>query len=476
MSVPEGLDAPAVRAARSGVGDSGGAWIVGGAVRDSLLGRPLVDVDLAVTGEVETIAKAIASGAGAAGFQLSEEFATWRVAARDSSWRLDLAPLRGGSIEDDLGERDFTVNAMAMPLAGSEPVDPHGGRADLEARLLRTVSDRCFTDDPLRLLRAARIGAELDMALDPATLELARRDARRAAEPAGERQLAELRAIVRGPDPLRGLGLLDEIGATAAVLPELEALRGVEQNPYHHLDVHGHTLAVLERALEIERPDRLEELFGEHAGPIGGLLVEPLADELDRAGGLRLGAVFHDLGKPGTRTVTDEGRVMFLGHDQTGAELVGSICERLRTSRRLRTHLESLTRHHLRLGFLVHHRPLSRRQVYDYLLATDPSPVDVILLTVADRLATQGPKTRPEAVSSHLDLARELMGDALRWQLEGPPRPPLTGDDLVSELGLEEGPVLGKVLGELSAASFAGELSTREEAVEMARRLAGAGL
>jgi putative nucleotidyltransferase with HDIG domain len=469
MTAPAAFDAPAVRAAREGAGGVEAVWIVGGAVRDALLGRPLLDLDLVVGGDVEAIAKAIAGAAGAACFQLSDRFATWRVAARDSSWNVDVTAMRGDALEADLAERDFTINAMAVPLGGGDPIDPHGGRADLDARLLRTVGERAFADDPLRLLRAARIGAELELSIEPGTLELARRDATRAAEPAGERQFAELRAIVRGQSPLRGLALLDEIGATQSVLPELEELRGVEQNPYHHLDVLGHTRAVLERAIELERPERLEELFGSHAEALVALLAEPLADELDRAGGLRLAALLHDVGKPATRTVTDEGRVMFLGHDRAGVEIVGSLCARLRTSRKLRKHLESLTLNHLRLGFLVHERPLSRRQVYDYLRATAPAPVDVILLTVADRLATQGPKTSPEALEAHLDLARELMGDALEWQLNGPPKPPVSGEDLATELGIPEGPELGRLLAELAAATFAGEVTSREEAVERAR-------
>ena len=140
---------------------------------------------------------------------------------------------------------------------------------------------RSFADDPLRLLRAARLAAELDLDVDPGTLTLARAEAGSAAEPAGERQLAELRQLLGGPDPLRGLELLDELGLTAVVLPEVEELRGVEQGPNHHLDVHGHTLAVLEHLLEVESD--LERFAGERAAEVAGLLAEPLADEMTRA-------------------------------------------------------------------------------------------------------------------------------------------------------------------------------------------------
>jgi len=458
-------DSPAVTLARAALAGRDDAWIVGGAVRDALLCRPLLDLDLAVPrGEEEGAGRAIAKAGEGHAFELSGEFATWRVEL-GQPWRVDVTGLRAASIEDDLAARDFTVNAIAVPLAGGEPLDPTGGARDLEARMIRAAGPRSFLDDPLRLLRAARIAAELAFEIDPDTVSLASADAGRAAEPAGERQFAELHGIVAGPDPLRGLALMDELTITAVVLPELEGLRGVEQNPYHHLDVHGHTLAVLERALELEREPG--SVLGERADAVRAHLQEPLADELSRAGALRFAALLHDIGKPAVRTVNDEGRIFFLGHDEVGARMVGELCTRLRTSRELRRHLELLTRHHLRLGFLVHSRPLSRRQVYDYLTATEPAAADVTLLTVADRLATQGPRTKDEAIDAHLELAREMLGEAFAWR--GRPAPPIRGDELAAELGIDEGPELGRLMEELSAATFEGEVTTRDRAVELAR-------
>jgi poly(A) polymerase len=461
--------APAVRAAREALGADEQAWIVGGALRDALLGRPVVDVDIAVVGEEERAARRIAAAAGGPAFPLSERFDTWRAQSAARDWHVDVTSLRGADIEHDLEHRDFTVNAMALPLAGGEPLDPHGGARDVAARLLRAVSDAAFSDDPLRILRAARLGAALDFEVEPRTAELARESSEHAAEPAGERQFAELRGIVTGPDPPRGLGLLDELGATAVVLPELEALRGVEQNPYHHLDVHGHTMEVLTRWLEIERD--LAAVVGDTAAEVEELLDEPLADGLDRRGGLRFAALFHDLGKPGARSVNEDGRVLFLGHDREGVEIVRDLCRRLRTSRRLSAYLESLTLNHLRLGFLVHARPLSRREVYEYLKGTDPESVDVTLLTVADRLATQGERTRQEAIDAHLALAREMIAEALAWRRDGPPQSPIRGNELAAELDIDPGPRLGMLIEEIEAAVFEGEVSSRDDAIALARVL-----
>jgi poly(A) polymerase len=464
------LVAPLVATVRQALGDAEGVWIVGGAVRDAALGQRVDDLDLAVAGDPAPFARALGRELGEHAFELSAEFGTWRVAGPGGSGQVDLTVLRGAGIEEDLAARDFTVGAVAVPLRGGEAIGPFGGLADLEGRLLRVVGEGSFAADPLRLLRAARLAAELDLALETRTADLARAMAARAADPAGERQLAELRQLVGGPDPLRGLALLEDLGLTPVVLPELEMLRGVEQGPNHHLDVYDHTIAVLEHTLEVERD--LDRFAGERADEVAALLTEPLADEMTHGTALRFGALFHDIGKPVTKGERD-GFVSFVGHDHEGAEIIGGICARLRASRKLTQHLRGLALHHLRLGFMIREAPLPPRRVHEYLRATEPVSADVTLLTVADRLSARGvgPIASPEMVEAHLSLARQLVAAALDWRREGPPAPLLRGDELAGELGIDEGPGLGRILAELEAAQYAGEVSTRAGAVEFARRL-----
>lgn len=461
--------APVVAAARRALGDGEGAWIVGGAVRDAVLGREVTDLDLAVAGDPSAVARAIAKEIGEHAFELSAEFGTWRVVAQSRGWQIDVTALRGDGIEADLAARDFTIGAVAVPLTGGEPLDPYAGLVDLADKRLRAVGQQSFGDDPLRLLRAPRLAVELELEIEPRTVSLARAAAARAADPAGERQLAELRQLLGGPDPLRGLRLLDELGLTAVVLPELEELRGVEQGPNHHLDVFDHTLAVLEHTLEVEGD--LDRFAGERAGEVAALLEESLADEMNRRTALRFGALFHDIGKPATRA-EHAGFVGFRGHDQVGAEIIGGVCKRLRASRRLTQHLQALALHHLRLGFLIPEMPLPARRVHAYLRATEPVAVDVTLLTVADRLSARGagPIAAPEMVAAHLQLAREMIAAALDWRRDGPPQPLLRGDELAAELGIEPGPELGSALAELEAAQYAGEVTDRAEALEHLRR------
>jgi poly(A) polymerase len=454
------------------------AWLVGGAVRDELLGRNTADLDVVVDGDPAQAARAVAHAARrAACFALSEDFGSWRVVAREGAWQLDVEPLRGGTIEADLALRDFTVNAIAQPLLGGAQIDPLGGAADLRARRLRMAAPGAFAEDPLRVLRLVRLAVELDLEADAETLRCAGAHAQRLREVSPERVFMELQRIIAAAEARRGLELMSALGATAVVLPELDALRGVKQNRFHHLDVHGHTFEVLDRTIEMTLgagpgSDELDALAGAGRPAVDALLAEPLADELTRGEALRWGALLHDAAKPLTRAVRPEdGRVTFIGHDERGAELARALLGRLRTSERLRAHVAALVRHHLQLGFLVHEpQPLARRTAFAYLRSCAPVEVDVTLLSIADRLATRGDHAQ-EAVRAHMAVARSLLGDALRWRAEGPPRPLLRGDELARALGIATGPRVGELLEQLAAAQYAGEITSRESALEYARRL-----
>jgi poly(A) polymerase len=457
---------PRVQAARAPLAGRP-VWVVGGTVRDALLGRD-VDLDLAVDGDPEEAARAVARALGGPAFQLSETFGAWRVVARDPAFVCDITRLQGATIDDDLRQRDFTVNAMALPLEGGELIDPTGGLRDLERGVLRVASESAYAADPLRPLRLVRFATELGFAPDPDTERMTREAAPAVAQASGERIFAELRRVIVADRVLDGLDLADSLGVLAAVVPELGRLHGVEQSHFHHLDVYGHTLEVLQEMLGIlERP---ESVFGELGPRVREVFDEPLADELTRGDALRFAALLHDIGKPDTRAELEDGRVSFIGHDKVGEQIIGEICARLRTSEKIRRFLGAIARDHLVLGFMVHERPLTREAAYRYLTRTDPVQVEVTALTCADRLATRG-RNAEAAIAAHLDLARELMAEALDWRAGGGPRPPLRGDELARELGIEPGPEIGALLSRLREASFTGEATTREEAVALARRV-----
>ena len=452
------------------------AWLVGGALRDRLLGRQTADYDVVVpahrSDEVRRVARALGRATSAYSFALSDEFGAWRVVSRERGWQVDLLALEGDTIEEDLLRRDLTINAIAQPLAGDGAlVDPAGGLDDLRARRMRAVAPDAFERDPLRALRLARLACELDFSVDSGTLALARAAAPGLPGVAAERVFAELSRLLVADRALDGLDIMDAAAVTDAVLPELVALRGVAQSRFHHLDVYDHTRAVLAEAIALERDP--EPAFGDQAAAVRELLAAPLANDMTRGGALRFAALLHDIAKPQTRGETAEGMVSFMGHDVAGAELSAAILTRLRASSRLVEYVADLTRYHLRLGFLVRRMPLHRRDIYGYLDATSPVQADVTVLSVADRLATRGDNS-DRAIARHLELARQLLREALEWRAD-PPRPPIRGDELVAALGIRPGPQLGELLHELEAAAYAGEVSSREEAIGYARQLTQRG-
>ena len=271
------------------------------------------------------------------------------------------------------------------------------------------------------------------------------------------------------------------LGALGAVLPELEALRGVEQSAYHHADVYEHTLEVLDRAGRADRAGepraaRRRSRSAANAQRVAALLDEPLADEMTRGQALRWGALLHDAAKPLTRAVQPaDGRVTFMGHDALGAELAREVLARLRASERLRAHVAALVRHHLRLGFLVHEpQPLARRTVYRYLRARAPVEADVTLLSVADRLATRGRRAergdrRAPAAGARACSTTRCAGTSSRRR-----RRSLRGDELARRArDRARARSWGALLEELAEARYAGEISSREQAVSYARTILG---
>ena len=441
--------------------DGDGAHFVGGCVRDVRLGRPVTDVDIVVPGDPAPAARRLARATGGAPFALSEAHGAWRVVLDGRT--IDVTARRGGDIVADLGERDFTVNAMAIPVAGGddELVDPYGGLADLSERRMRLVSERVFTDDPLRLLRLPRIAHELGFAVDPAAERAARRDAHLADRAAGERIYAEIRRLMAPDHPDAAVRLLDGLGVLDVVLPEAAPMRGCEQSPFHHLDVFEHTLQVLDAAADIGAHP--EHYLPRHAERLAQALDEPVGDELDARTALRLAVLFHDVEKPSTRTVSDDGRIGFMGHDKRGAETTHRILKRWRAATSTIRFCALLVAEHLRLGFMVHDRPLDRRDAYRYMRATEPHTRASVVVSLADRFATRGVRARQSYVRAHTETADELL--TIVAELEDEERPPLLRGDEIAELTGAEGPGIGTLVDALAEEQAAGAVTTREEAV-----------
>ncbi|MBJ7347255.1 MAG: HD domain-containing protein [Thermoleophilaceae bacterium] len=450
-------------------------WLVGGVVRDLWLGREITDVDIAVAADAKPLAKHIHAELGGDIFSLSDRFGTWRVQPAGTSYHVDISVLRGETIGQDLAQRDFSVGAMALAVepelaTNARLEDPFGGLSDLENNCLRVLGPAAYEDDALRPLRAARLATQLNFVLDDETVALTKRFAGGVATVAAERVFGELCALLTSDDPVAGVTLLIELGLADAVLPELTALDGVTQSVYHHKDVLGHTLEVLQHTVWLET--NLAEVFGAEADAIASQLDQPLADDLTRGQALRFAALLHDIAKPQTRTVHENGRIGFPAHDREGVRMVHAICKRLHTSEKFSRYIEALTLNHLHLGYLVDSK-LDRHAIYRYLSTCQPVEVEVGVLSVADRMATNGRKAEA-AIPAHLAVAHQINQEALAWRAARDDEPLIRGGELAAALGIEPGPQLGELLGRIDEARFVGQLTTAQSAIDFARTQVGA--
>jgi poly(A) polymerase len=436
-------------------------WITGGTLRDVLLTRWPRDLDLAVLGDVEALGRAVARKVRGKYVALDPDTGTARVAIRSTQgidW-LDLVALRAPTIEEDLSARDFTVNAIALPLEGvlagdADFIDPTGGRDDLHGQRLRMTSEAALTDDPLRILRAYRFEARLGFAVEPDTRAALARHARLSARPAGERLHHELSRLLEAPDPAPVLAHMMEDGVLGAVCPELGATVGVAQDGHHHLPVWEHTVETLARLTDLLSPP----------GPEG----PPAAAEWAAAPGnrevLHWAALFHDVGKPPCR-VEAEGRTRFHGHDVAGAQLFEVIAMRLRLPGKKARRVARLVRHHLRPLHLLdpfRKNELTLRAVDRLCRDLGDDLPALFLLARADARASRGPLAAPDAdkmvgeLFAHVEAVRE----ARIRPLEGA-RPLLTGTDLVRRFGLAPGKRVGELLEALREARLNGDISDR---------------
>jgi len=445
------------------------AWLVGGTVRDLLRGSEPGDIDLATAAEPFGPARAFADAIGGSYFTLSEEFTACRVITRGGE-AYDFQQLRGGSIEADLRERDFTVDAMALPLAGGGLIDPLGGEADLSAGRLSPVNDTVFRTDPLRLLRAVRLEKTLSLRLTGEAGLLVRRDARLAAESAAERQFSELTRIIDAPGTVAAIRRLDEFDLLEAVLPELAALKGISQNDFHHLDVFEHTLAAAGAMDDLIMDPA--QVFPGTASAMKARLETPLAGDASRSQALILAALMHDIGKPGCRFTDEVERVRFFEHDRLSAELAEQVLGRFHASRTATGAVVQLVRQHMRLVGLINAGDVSERARVRYLRATHPYAPESVLLSVSDRLAVRGPASTGAAIRDHLEFAREMMARCFAAEEARPPRL-VNGEELMAALGLEPGPLVGRLLEAIEEERALGNVDSREGALEFARRLAG---
>ena len=470
------------------------AFLVGGCLRDALLSLPPGrDVDIAVDGDVLGLAQQLSRVLGGTLVPLSPALGKVRVVVSESSldkqtdrwaecWTIDLSGF-SGSIEEDLARRDFTVDALALPVSDWDPdalgksafetvlIDPLNGRSDLDRKCIRAVGPSVFRDDPVRLLRAVRLCSALGFRLEPDTARMALADAAHVTEPAPERVRDELLAILALDGAKGSLEVLDRLDLLCRVIPELAATKGVEQPLVHYWDVWGHTLHAVEGAERVTKGHQHSPVFTlvYWTAETNAYFNQKVAEGLTRRTLLKLAALFHDISKPQTKHVDETGRTRFPGHSEAGAAVAAQRLSQLRLSSQGIDMVSKMVEHHLRPHHMMQGVELpTRRAINRYFRDLDGVAVDTLYLSQADFLAAKGPDLNPDDWANHARMVAHIVQAGFQPTTSEAAQRLINGNELIEHFKLSPGPIVGLLLEGINDAQAAGEISTPEQAWELA--------
>ena len=466
--------------------------LVGGAVRDMMLNRLSHDLDFALPSNGISIARRVANALKADFMTLDDERDTGRVIVTEHEGArtfLDFATYRGNSLEEDLRARDFTINAIAYDLRANAIIDPLNGASDLRAKVIRACSRTSITDDPVRILRAVRQAAAFEFKIELETRKSMKQAADLLPNVSPERNRDELFKILEGPKPDAALRALEMLGVFPHLLPELSAMKGVEQSPPHMDDVWEHTMKVLRHletilaALSTDQSsqvanDPFTELLTRQVGRFREKFAEHFEESLntDRSAraALFFAALYHDVEKPATKTVDGSGHIRFLDHDVKGAEVASRRGQALNLSNDEIKRIKKIVKNHMRFHFFTNRLESeqatpSRKAIYRFFRDAGEAGIDLVLLGLADLRGTQGPKLTQETWTAALNIAHILLENFFE-KPEETIAPPLllNGNDLMSEFNLEPGRVVGQVLEAIREGQAIGKVLTREDAISFA--------
>ena len=462
---------------------------MGGYLRDSLLSLPAQDeVDIAVPGDPQSAARDLALTLGGTYVPLGPAHGVARVVAvtdEERRWTIDLKGY-SGTIQDDLAGRDFTIDAMALPLESwdsSKPgelpgelvEDPFNGRQDLAGRRIRVLNTQVFRQDPGRLLRSVRLAARLNFMLDPETARLVRADSHRIAQVSGERLRDEFLALLR-LDGARGhLEVLDRLDLLCRIIPELALTKGVDQPKQHYWDVWGHSLHAVETAELVTKGHQNSPIYTQvpWKPETDGYFSQEASDGHTRRTILKLAALFHDIAKPQTKKMDDTGRTRFLGHPELGATMAATRLGEMRVSSRGIAMVSKMVEQHLRPMHMMQDVDApTRRAVYRYFRDVGDVAIDTLYLSLADHLAAKGPELSTEQWIDHARMVAHVLEahTEARARETSPDSPGklVTGNDLMEHFDLAPGPLIGGMLEKIDEARAAGEVSSMDEALALA--------
>lgn len=462
-------------------------YLVGGYIRDCLSGikKEPLNLDFALKSNSIGFARHLSKQLKGKFVLLDEEFGSARVVILRGARHIemDFTDFKGRDLREDLARRDFTINSMAADLENIADytdykdrlsrfiIDPTNGLKDLKNKLIRTVYKDAFKDDPLRILRGFSLSARLKgFKMDSTTKQMMKHYVFRLNSVSGERILEELSKILLHNGAAKYLKELDSLGALEAIFPEIKSMKGVDQGGYHHLDVWQHSLEAV-RCLEsfIRARKNLKQIL---KICIDNYINEPLAANRKRVWLIKLGALFHDIGKPKAKYIDRDDIIWFTGHERIGCEMIKKIASRLKLSRNEEGSIRQMIRCHLRPGYLAKEKTPTRRALFRFFRDTKEDAPAVLLVWIGDRLATRGKASRQKDIPRHIRFIVRLLKEYFLKpeEIVKPPRL-LNGHEIMEVLDIKPGPFVGRLLQIIQEAQAEGLIHTKQKAIELIKNV-----
>ncbi len=441
-----------------------GAYIVGGSVRDLLLGKSPADYDIVVIENPKKFAEIIAEKTSGRLVEMGKPGQMiFRVVSKNNIF--DISPISGSFIEDDLFDRDFTINALAFDLSSGKIIDCMNSLQDIADRNIRMVSKAVFQKDPIRLIRAYRIGAAFDFNIEPQTSAAIKDNAELLQTSAGERIRSELFKLLATSNSYYFLSQMAKTDVLFSIFPELTDLQNCFQNKYHLFDVFKHTMKAyfhLETILN-DCHNFLPEAYGQ---------FEPCTDTFKGAL-LKCSILLHDIGKPSARTMDSKGNIHFYGHGKKSADMTKNIVHRLRFSNHEASYIDFIIRNHIRPLFLFtghQNKTITQKGIARFFLKCGSSAPDLLIHTMAD-IKGKGDKN-DERNNAFISFAREMVKYYFSYFQSEKSKPPLiTGRDLIKDFDLTPSPLFKKILRRVEEARISKMIKNKDEAMQLVKKI-----
>jgi len=451
-------------------------YIVGGFIRDYLLKKPIekiFDLDFTVFGDVIKFAEEFSKITKGNLVILSEKSLLARVVI-DKVYTCDFTKGRGKNIFDDIRERDFTINSLAVDIKYKDEIEKHiidvvNGKTDLKKKVIKEINKEIYFKDPVRLLRAIRFSATLNFNITKRTKNHIKKFANLIRYPSKERIKDELFKIFEVNDSFKYIELLDRLLILENIFSEIKNLKGVEQPGYHHLDVWRHSLETLRnleliiKHLDFNLSKKIKEDIYNHLNEkIGNFNRIPL---------LKLISLFHDIGKPETKFVDKEGNTHFYHHENIGMNKFSKIGKELKLSNKEINIGKVVIKNHLRVGYLSGLKKISKKAIHRFIRDCKDSVIDVLILSWADRLSAKGIKVCESIINKHKKIIEKLFVEYYKITSSKPLPKLINGYDIMKEFNLKPSPLIGRLLNKVREAQELKKISTKEQALGLVKKL-----